>query len=264
MGHKVLNFVSTAAFVLSLVCNQQPLCRANWEAWLYLGAVPPFSFRPQERGHAVRRSSHSDSSGQCAMSSETSSLQAVPAMSYLVPYNLHPGWVTRPFAGMFPPCQPARAQALLSTEHSQIHKQLSACDTTSSLWEQITQCVCSKRGSCSLFSVSAHGGLSPAALTHKWDGAVGFVLRQLPCSSLECPSSHSRYLRWVLDHHKLHTKKCVRVQIEQEPPWKGLLGRLKEETTCLEDTISFTDQKHPWEQNQSDSKVPVGHSWQHF
>lgn len=55
---------------------------------------------------------------------------------------------------------PARAQALLSAEHSQVHKQLSACDTTSSLWEQITQCVCPNWGSC---SVSAHSRTEPGS-----------------------------------------------------------------------------------------------------
>lgn len=162
MGCNVLNLMNT-------------LHKVNFFIAL-LGVLPTVSVWNKLRGMAIPESSasfllqatgkktikgfsHSDSSAPCATSSEISSLQAVPAMSYLVPHQLHPGWVTWPFAGMFPPCQPAMAQALLSTEHSQIHKQLSACDTTSSLWEQITQCVCLKWDSS---SVPAHASTEPS------------------------------------------------------------------------------------------------------
>lgn len=144
---------------------------------------------------------------------------------------------------MFPPCQPAmaQAQALLSTEHSQIHKQLSACDTTSSLWEQITQCVGSKWDSCNLFGVSAHSRTEPGGSDARvgWcTGICGQTVALLLCGMFLSPLHISQVpLRGVLDHHKLHTKKCVRVQIEQERPWRGLQGKLKEETTCLEETI---------------------------
>lgn len=142
----------------------------------------------REGRHTIKGITHPDSSGQCATSSEA---------SYLVPHHSHPGWVSRPSAGTFPPCQPAMSQALISTEHSRLHKQPSMCDTTSSLWEQITRCVGSKWDAWRLVSGFAQSRTELGGSdSKKRDGAVGFALRRLPWSSLGGPWPHCRYLRW--------------------------------------------------------------------
>lgn len=211
MGYSVLSFVNTAFFLVSLVHNQQPLCRANSVAWLYLTAVPLFSFRLQERRHARNGFSHSDSSGQCAMSWEKCSLQAVPAMSYLVPHHLHSGWITRAFAGTFPPASQSSGSPECRT--------FPGSQTTLSMWHHFLSL-----GTDNSMCVSKLGLLQCLCTPQDWAWQLwctgGMVLWDLcsdnclaPLCNVPLPTADvSVPLRCILDPHQ---------KVSQRANWTG-------------------------------------------